>query len=65
MENFDIVTPPEIEPIGKRGGFWKQFGMLVFGTPQDCKPVCAPEEIYIPGEHNLKNALAATATRLG
>ena len=32
MENFDIVTPPEIEPIGKRGGFWKQFGMLVFGT---------------------------------
>lgn len=32
MEKFDIVTPPEIEPIGKRGGFWKQFGMLVFGT---------------------------------
>ena len=32
MENLDIITPPEIKPTGKRGGFWKQFGMLVFGT---------------------------------
>lgn len=32
MENLDIVTPPEIKPSDKRGGFWRQFGMLVFGT---------------------------------
>ena len=32
MENFDIVTPPDIESTGKPGGFWKQLGMLVFGT---------------------------------
>ena len=32
MNNLDIVTPPEIEPNGKRGGFWKQLGMLVLGT---------------------------------
>ena len=42
-------------------GAFVQDGMVVYGTPQDNKPVCAPEEIYIPGEHNLKNALAATA----
>lgn len=32
MKNIDIVTPPEIEPTDKRGGFWKQLGMLVLGT---------------------------------
>ena len=32
MNSPDIVTPPEIEPNGKRGGFWKQLGMLVLGT---------------------------------
>lgn len=32
MNNLDIVTPPEIEPNGKGGGFWKQLGMLVLGT---------------------------------
>ena len=32
METRDNITPPEIKPTGKRGGFWKQFGMLVFGT---------------------------------
>lgn len=32
MEKLDIITPPEIKPTGKRGGFWRQFGMLVFGT---------------------------------
>lgn len=32
MENLEIVTPPEIKPSGKHGGFWKQIGMLVLGT---------------------------------
>lgn len=32
MNNPDIVTPSEIDPNGKRGGFWKQLGMLVLGT---------------------------------
>ena len=32
MENLEIVTPPEIKPSGKHGGFWKQLGMLVLGT---------------------------------
>ena len=36
-------------------------GMIVYGTPQDNKPVCPAREVYIPGEHNLQNALAATA----
>ncbi len=34
---------------------------IVYGSAQDNKPVCAVDEVYIPGEHNLKNALAATA----
>ncbi len=42
-------------------GAFVQDGMIVYGTPQDNKQVCAPGEVYIPGEHNLKNALAATA----
>ncbi len=42
-------------------GAFVRDGMVVYGTPQDCKPVCEAREIYIPGEHNLKNALAATA----
>jgi len=36
-------------------------GMIVYGSPEDHRPVCAADEIYIPGKHNLKNALAATA----
>lgn len=36
-------------------------GNIVFGTPTSNKIVCAANEVYIPGEHNLKNALAATA----
>ena len=32
MDKIDIITPPEIKPTGKRGGFWKQLGMLVLGT---------------------------------
>ncbi|MBQ3423804.1 MAG: UDP-N-acetylmuramoyl-L-alanine--D-glutamate ligase, partial [Clostridia bacterium] len=42
-------------------GAFVQDGMVVFGTPQDARAVCAPSEISIPGEHNLKNALAACA----
>ncbi len=42
------------------GAFVKD-GNIVYGAPESCKPVCAAEELYIPGEHNLKNALAATA----
>lgn len=36
-------------------------GQVVFGTESEHECVCAADEIYIPGEHNLKNALAATA----
>ena len=42
-------------------GAFVQEGSIVYGTPQDNKAVCPAEEVYIPGEHNLKNALAATA----
>ena len=42
------------------GAFVKD-GMIVYGSAQDYKPVCPAAEVYIPGEHNLKNALAATA----
>ena len=42
-------------------GAFVRDGMIVYGTAQDCKPVCPAAEVYIPGEHNLKNALAATA----
>ena len=42
-------------------GAFVQAGNIVYGTPQDNKIVCAADEVYIPGEHNLKNALAATA----
>ena len=36
-------------------------GNIVYGTAQDHKVICPASEVYIPGEHNLKNALAATA----
>ena len=42
-------------------GAFVQEGMIVFGSPESAKPVCPAAEVYIPGEHNLKNALAATA----
>jgi len=42
-------------------GAFVRDGMIVYGTPQDCRTVCEAAEVYIPGEHNLKNALAATA----
>lgn len=42
-------------------GAFVQDGMIVFGARDAAKPVCAANEVYIPGEHNLKNALAAAA----
>ena len=42
-------------------GAFVQDGMIAFGTAQDPRTVCSTKEVYIPGEHNLKNALAATA----
>lgn len=42
-------------------GAFVRDGMVMFGTQASSQPVCSAEEIYIPGEHNLKNALAATA----
>ena len=42
-------------------GAFVRGGMIVFGTKKDAKPVCAASEVYIPGEHNLQNALVATA----
>ena len=42
-------------------GAFVRDGMIVYGTPQEHKPVCPAKEVYIPGEHNLQNALAATA----
>lgn len=32
MDTPNILTPPEVNPNGNRGGFWKQLGMLVLGT---------------------------------
>ncbi len=42
-------------------GAFVRDGMIVYGSAKDCKSVCEAKEIYIQGEHNLKNALAATA----
>ena len=42
-------------------GAFVQDGMIVFGGVANLKNVCAVDEVYIPGEHNLRNALAATA----
>ena len=36
-------------------------GKVVFGEPEAFKVICGVDEIAIPGEHNLKNALAAAA----
>ena len=32
MDSFNILSPPEVNMKGNRGGFWKQLGMLVLGT---------------------------------
>ena len=32
MDTSNIINPPEVNITPKRGGFWKQLGMLVLGT---------------------------------
>ena len=39
-------------------------GEIVYGTPEAHIAVCKASEVYIPGDHNLQNALAATAMTL-
>lgn len=36
-------------------------GVIVYGTPEANVSICRANEVYIPGEHNLQNALAAVA----
>lgn len=45
-------------------GAFVRDGMIVFGEKDDPQPVCPADEVYIPGPHNLENALAATAVAM-
>ena len=45
-------------------GAFVQDGVIVYGTPEENVSVCRASEVYIPGDHNLQNALAATAMAL-
>lgn len=49
-------VPPE-------GAFVKD-GLIMFGRSDAPTPVCKVEDVYIPGPHNLENALAATAAAI-
>lgn len=42
------------------GAFVKN-GMIVYGTAEEHTLICPAEDVYIPGPHNLENALAAVA----
>ena len=42
-------------------GAFVQDGMIVYGTEAENTPICRADEVYIPGDHNLQNALAAVA----
>ncbi len=42
-------------------GVYVQAGKVVIDLGKGCLDVCTPEEIFIRGNHNLENALAATA----
>ena len=42
-------------------GAFLRDGYVVFGSPERFERICRPEEIYIPGPHNLRNSLTATA----
>ncbi len=42
-------------------GAFVRDGMIVYGAGEDCKNICPADEVLIQGEHNLENALAATA----
>jgi len=45
-------------------GAFVRDGMIVHGTPEAHVPVCRADEVYISGDHNLQNALAAVAMTL-
>lgn len=42
-------------------GAFVQDGKIVYGTKRNAKAICAVEDVRIQGDHNLENALAATA----
>ena len=42
-------------------GAFVRGGRIVYGDRENPTDVCAASEVYIPGEHNLQNALAAVA----
>ena len=42
-------------------GAFVRDGAIVCGSRESAQPVCPTEEVFIPGPHNLLNALAATA----
>ena len=45
-------------------GAFVRDGMIVYGTPGQNTPICPAKDVYIPGDHNLQNALAAAAMAL-
>ena len=45
-------------------GAFLRDGAMVFGTPNEYRNICEAAEIYIPGPHNLENAMAASAMAL-
>ena len=42
-------------------GAFVQDGVIVYGSEAEHTPICKVGEVYIPGDHNLQNALAAVA----
>lgn len=42
-------------------GAFVENGMIVYGTPDEHIQICPAADVYIPGPHNLENALAAVA----
>ncbi len=51
-----LETPPE--------GAFVSDGFIAFISGETCINVCRVDDVYIPGPHNLENALAATAAAL-
>ena len=45
-------------------GAFVRDGEIVFGERDNPQPVCRADEVFIPGPHNLENALAATAVAM-
>jgi len=50
----------EVPPFGA----FVSEGNIVYGTNEDNRVICPADEVYIPGPHNLENALAAAAMTL-